>query len=93
MFWEETSRNVGVKRALFVRKPKINFQVAVTMNYTFSADGEDQQISPNEVDRELYVENNFKSHVEREEHTQLISIYPLYQVFIILIFLFRKSCR
>ena len=64
MFWEETSRNVGVKKGFVCAKTKkTNFQVAVAMNYTFSADGEDQQISPNEVDRELYVENNFKSHV------------------------------
>ena len=56
-----------------MRKLKTNFQVAVAMNYTFSADGEEQQISPNEVDRELYVENNFKSHVEQGR------IYTIYK--------------
>ena len=36
------------------------------MNYTFSTDdGEDQHISPCEVDRELYVENNFESNVDQ----------------------------
>ena len=61
------------------------------MNYTFSADGEDQQISPNEVDRELYVENNFKSHVEQGRTYTINKYISPYQVFIILIFLFQKE--
>ena len=61
------------------------------MNYTFSADGEDQQISPNEVDRELYVENNFKSHVEQGRTYTINKYISLISSIIILIFYFRKQ--
>jgi len=66
MFWEEDSKKVGLKKGFVCAKTKkTNFLVAVAMNYTFTIDGENQQIHPHEVARELYVENNFEHYVEQ----------------------------
>ena len=65
-FWEEDSRKVGVKKGFVCAKTKkTNFLVAVAMNYSFSVDGEKQNIHPHEATRELYVENNFEFYAEQ----------------------------
>ena len=92
MFWEETSRNVGVKKGFVCAKTKkTNFQVAVAMNYTF--------LLMEKINRFLLMKLivSFMWRIilslmlYREEHTQLTSIYRLYQVFINLIFLLQKE--
>tara|TARA_B110000467_G_C18326618_1_gene489522 strand:- start:93 stop:2372 length:2280 start_codon:yes stop_codon:yes gene_type:complete len=65
MFWEEDSRKVGNKKGFVCAKTKkTNFQVGVAMRYTFDKDGQDQEVHPYQIERELYVENSFERYAE-----------------------------
>ena len=66
MFWEEESKKAGEKKGFVCATTKrTNFKVAVAMRYSFTKDNEKIEIHPHEIEKELYVANNFEVYVEK----------------------------